>query len=493
MFGTTEWSDEFACYKRTYEVAWIEVARKNGKSEIVAGIMLYLLVMDGEESAEVYGCAKNREQASLVFDVAKRMVQLSPILRKRLRIKATEKRLIFPRTNSFYRVLAADAGGALGSNPSGVGADEILAWPNSGMWDSMRTGMGSGARRQPLMVAATTAGADPEGFAGQMHAEMARVAEDPERSPHIFVYLRNTPVDADPFDESNWHHANPALGSFLSMEGMRKQAREAINNPLAEVSFRQYRLNQWQKASQRWMAMHLFDATAGAPYATAEEADAAFLGRQCWFGLDLASRQDLCAIAYAFPDEEGGLDMLWRFWCPESAYARLNAFNDNKFSRWREEGWLRVTEGEVLDFEHFYSDIAEDHSKFTVLGGDADKFSSDAVLQRVQQIVYCDDIFVYSNTFQHMSPGMHTISDLIKQRAFRWHGNPLARFNFDACEIRIDPADPDRVRPSKPNRLQAAKRIDGVSAAIMAVNAWRTRGDTVASVYASGDYEVFSL
>nr|WP_275106815.1 terminase large subunit [Nocardia brasiliensis] len=493
MLGATVWSQEYGCYKRQYEIAWIEVARKNGKSELLAGIMLYLLLMDDEESAEIYGCARNREQASLVFDVAKRMVQLSTVLRKRLRIKATEKRIVYPRTDSFYRVLAADAGGALGSNPHGVGADEILAWPNSGMWDAMRTGMGSGARRQPLMVAATTAGSDTEAFAGSMHREMQRVADDPARSPHIFVYLRNVPMDADPWNEKNWHLANPALGTFLSLEGMRKQALEARNNPIAEVAFRQFRLNQWQSATFRWMPMHLFDASVGEPYTAADAGRAAFAGADCWFGLDLASRQDLCSMAFAFPDSAGGVDVLWRFWLPEAAYARLNAANDGRFTQWVKDGWLRVTEGDVLDFDAFYADVEADNTLFQILGGDADKFASDPVLQRIQQLIYCDDIFAYSNVFQHMSPGMHHISDLVKQQAFRWHGNPLARFCFDSTDVRVDPADPDRIRPDKPNRSRAAKRIDGVPAAVMAVNAWKTRGDEVKSVYATGDYDVFTV
>ncbi|KZM71227.1 terminase large subunit [Nocardia terpenica] len=493
LFGRVVWSGEYGCLKRQYEIAWIEVARKNGKSEILAGIMLYLLVMDDEESAEIYGCAKNREQASLVFDVAKRMVELSPVLRTRLRIKATEKRIIFARTNSFYRVLAADAGGALGSNPHGVGADEILAWPNSGMWDSMRTGMGSGARRQPLMVAATTAGSDTEGFAGTMHKEMERIADDPARAPHIFVYLRNVPMDADPWDEEIWHLANPALGTFLSIEGLRKQAIEARQNPIAEVAFRQYRLNQWQSATSRWMPMHLFDATAGEVYESFDEARNAFRGMDCWFGLDLAARQDLTSMCYVFPDTEGGIDLVWRFWLPEAAYARLNAANDGRFVDWMKRGWLTVTEGDVLDFEVFYTHVDEDSQHFNILGGDADKFASDPVLQRIQQTVYCDDIFAYANTFQHMSPGMHHVSDLVKQGQFRWHGNPVARFCFDSADVVVDAADPDRIRPHKPNRQLAAKRIDGVPAAILAVNAWKTRGQSVRSVYAAGDYDVFSL
>lgn len=482
LFGETVWSDEFG-YKRKYEVAWIEIARKNGKTELLAGIMLYLLVADGEESAEIYGVARDRKQAALAYDVAAQMVRFSPVLSKRLKITEYKRRIYDFRTNSFYEVISADAQSALGSNPSGVGADEILAWPNGGMWDSMRTGMGSGARRQPLMVASTTAGSDTEGFAGQMHKEMLKVSEEPSRAPHVFTYIRNTPMDADPFDESLWPLANPALGSFLSWEAMRKQALEAGNNPIAEMAFRQFRLNQWQRSTVRWMKMHLWDACAGVLHGSAEATMKAFSGRECWFGFDLAARKDLCALCYVFPDEDGSLDAVWRFWCPEAAFASLDRLNGGRFSHFVRDGWLTVTDGDVLDFQRVYADIEADSKRFSILGGDADKWSSDPVIQEIESRTYVREIFAYKNDFSHMSDGMHRVYEMVMQGKFRHHGNPLARFCFDSCEARVAPYDPNLIRPDIPDRAIAAKRIDGVPAAVMAVNAWFTRGQSARSIY----------
>ena len=491
LFGSVVWSDERCEYKRQYEIAWIEIARKNGKTEILAGIMLYLLVSDDEESAEIFGVAKNRDQASLCFDVAAQMVRLSPVLAKRLRVKAHEKRIINDRTNSFYRVIAADAGGALGSNPHGVGADEILAWRDGSMWEALRTGMGSGARKQPLMVAATTAGSDSEGFAGQMHKEMRRVFEDPQRSPHIFVFMLNTPRDADPFAEAVWPYANPALRNeqnpdgFLSIESMRKQAKEAKNSPLALNGWLQFRLNMWVSSSVAWMPMHLWDDSrnVGIQLRSSELLNH-FAGRECWFGLDLAARQDLTSMCYLFPSDDGGsVDVLWRFWCPESALAILDERNSKRFSEWATEGWLTVTEGDVLDFQKVYEDIEADARRFAILGGDADKWSSDPVIQEIESRTYVSEVFAYSNDFSHMSDSMHRIFEMVTAGQFRHHGNPLARFCFDACQARVAAYDPDLLRPDKPTRNKDAKRIDAVPAAIMAVNAWHTRG---------GGYEAYS-
>jgi len=224
LFGRVVWSHEHEQYKRQYETAWIEISRKQGKTELLAALMLYILLAEGEYSAELYSVAKDIKQARRCFDVAAQMVRLNPVLSKRCKIVSSAKRIVKIDSSSVYAVIAADAGAALGSNPSAVAADEILAWSANGqeLWDALATGQGSMARVQPLIIAATTAGSDSESFGGVKHAEMAKVAEDPDSAPDVFVYMRNTPRDADPFDEKNWYYANPALGDFLSLEKMRK-------------------------------------------------------------------------------------------------------------------------------------------------------------------------------------------------------------------------------------------------------------------------------
>jgi phage terminase large subunit-like protein len=482
LFGHVKWNDEHGSYSRRYEIAWIEIARKNGKTELLAALMLYLLVGDGEQSAELFGIARDKEQASLCFDVAAQMVRLSPVLAKRLKITPHIKRIFDEKTHSFYQVIASDGAGALGSNPSGVAADEILAWRDGSMWEAMRTGMGSGARKQPMLIAATTAGNDSEGFAGTQHAEMQRIADDPKRTPHIFVYMRNTPREADPWDEKNWTFANPALDDFLSREGMRRQAMEAKNDPTQENGFRQFKLNQWVSQTHRWMPMHIYDANVSdrlgdyGVWTTPQAGRDAMTGRDAWLGFDLAARQDLSAWCLAFPDEDDGLDLLWRFWMPEAAVRNLDAKTGGQMSRWAAAGWLTVTDGDVLDFQTVYADIEADAAAFNILGGDCDQWSSDPVIQEISRRTDIEEIYSYKNDYTHMSPGMRTIMDLVKQEKFRHHGNPVARWCFDAVEARTAPYDPDIIRPDKPNRQTQSKRIDAVPAAIMAVKAWYERG-----------------
>jgi phage terminase large subunit-like protein len=483
VFGRVVWSDEHEAYVRQYRIAYIEVGRKNGKSAVLAAMMLYLLFADGEYSAEIFGIAKDRGQASLVFDVAAQMVLLSPVLSRSARVIPSTKRIVRTDTNSVYRVIASDAASALGSNPSGVAADELLAWPKPDMWDALRSGMGSMDRLAPLMVAATTAPADDQSFGSDLHREMQRVVDEPARAPHVFAWIRNLPLDADISDERNWYRSNPALGDFLSLSEMRKMALEARNDPARELSFRRFQLNQIVGSTVQWMPMHLWNATPGAVYGAAAATLDAFAGRECWFGLDLAARQDLTALCYLFPDGEDSCDLLWRFWAPEAAVAKLDAHNSGLFSRLAADGWLTVTEGEVLDFQRVYADIGTDAQRYTILGGDADKWSSDPVIQEIEERTYVRPVFAYNNDFVHMSDGMHRALELITERKLRHHGNPLAKFCFEACEAKISTYDSDLIRPQKPDRATAARRIDGVSAAIMAINAWTTRGKDYYSVY----------
>lgn len=483
IFGTVHWSDEHGEYVRVYQIVWIELARKNGKTELLAGIMLYLLVADNEESAEIYGCARDRDQASLAFDVAMRMVQLSPILLRRLTIRSHIRRIIDVRTNSFYQVIAADAAGALGSNPSGVAADEILAWRDRSMWDAQRTGMGSGARRQPLMVAATTAGNDPSGFAAAMHAEMQRVADDPDRAPHIFVFMRNTPQEADPFDEAVWPHANPALDDFLSREAMRKEALEARNDPAAENGFRQFRLNQWVNQATRWMPMHLYHNSSGDLWLNPQVASARLAGRVAWAGFDLAAKMDLSAWCLVFPGADGEpVEALWRFWLPEAAVPHLDKYNDGKVSRWVAEGWITQTDGEVVDYDRVYADVEADGKQFRIAGGDCDKWSMYPVIQEIAKRTGLQEersLIPRQNTYADMTPGLTGLMGLVKEQRFHHHGNPVAQWCFDNVEVRRSRDNPELIRPEKPERGSSGKRIDGVPAAALAVGAWLVRGRQV--------------
>ena len=498
VFGTVRWDGEHQTYVRRYRILFIELGRKNGKSELLAGIGLYLCVGDDEAGAEIYSCALDRDQARKVFDVAERMVKLSPVLSSRLKIYAQAKRIVDEKMGSWFEIVAADAAGNLGHNPHGVIVDELITQKDGALWTAMRTAMGT--RLQPLMVAATTAGADERSFAAAEHKEMLKVAEDPDRAPHILTYIRTTPRDADPWDERNWYHANPALGSFLSIQALRDEALEARNDPAKENAFRQFRLNQWVSQSHRWMPMHVWHASTGNLWLNPVDGRRELAGRTAYGGLDLAAKFDLtawCLLVPTGPDDDDPVDVLWRFWLPESGLEKLDKYHDGAFSRWAAQQWLTVTEGSVIDYDRVAADIAADGSHFRIAAFDADEWSMWPIINRVAAACGLDgldgSVTAYRNTYDRMSPGMDDVMAMVRAKRFHHHGNPVAKFCFDSCEVRRAPYDANLCRPDKPERGESRSRIDAVPTAVMAANAWRAATDTDLLGSAYEDHELIVI
>lgn len=492
LFGEVVWSSEHDRYVRRYRIAYIILGRKNGKSELAAGILLYLLVGDDEDSAEVYSAAKDTKQAGKVFEPALRMVQLSPQLSKRLVHNKNARRLIYEATASHYEILTADAKGELGHNPHGFNLDEVLSQPDGSMWEAMTTA--AGARVQELMLATSTETNEQVSFGADLIDEAEKVLEDPGRAPHIFSFVRklprddsaldslrrlfpghpDLPVSCDPFDEANWRWPNPALDDFLSRETLRRAAQDARNEPAKENGFRQFRMNQRVSQADRWMPMHVYDGACGELWLTPDQRRRDLADRTAYFGLDLSARFDLTAWCLLFPGEQA--DLMWRFWCPESAMPGLDAATNDAASAWMKAGWLTVTEGDVIDYDRVYEDIGRDAAEFRLAAGDGDEWSSYPVIQEIAKrtsLKVDETMAVYKSTFDRMSPGMTDLMAMVKELTVAHHGNPVARWCFDNVQVRRAPYNPDVIRPDKPARLPGGKRIDAVPAAVMAINASR--------------------
>lgn len=476
LFGEVIWSDDAGRYVRRYVVAGIILGRKNGKSELAAGIVLYLLVADEEESAEVYGAAKDTKQAGKVAEVVLRMYQLSPVLRQSLRYFKNNRRLVRESTGSYYEVITADAEGELGHNPHGFVLDEVLAQPDGSLWESLRTA--AGTRSQPLFLVLSTETNRPVSFGADMIDELERVQEDPKRNPRMFAYVRKLVRDADPWDEGNWHEPNPALGSFLSIEALRQEAAEAKNEPAKENSFRQYRLNQRVSQETRWMPLHLWDAGAGL---VVEERLA---GRVCYAGLDLASTTDLAAWTLRFPatDDEPAA-VLWRFWTPEAQLKALDRHTGGMASIWVREGFLTATEGDWIDYTGdettgrsgtglaIHPRIEADHGLYRIVKVGYDSFQATATAQFMQRIGLSVEPITQGYA---MSEALKELMRLVKHDfehpealLLQHGGNPVARWNADSAEIRRDTSD--RIQLVKPDRDATGKRIDGLVALAMAM------------------------
>lgn len=470
VFGEVLWSDEWGCYVRRYRVVYIVLGRKNGKSELAAGIVLTLLVADDEEGAEVYGAAKDTKQAGKVADVVLRMRQLAPDLVERLTHNKNQRRLIDEQTNSYYEVITADALGELGHNPHGFVLDEVLSQPDGTLWDAMRTA--AGARTQPMFVLITTETNDPDGFGAEMIDEAERVQEDPARAPHVFAYVRKMDSRADPYEEKNWAWPNPALGRFLTYEALRQDALDARNDPTKENAFRQFRCNQRTQQRTRWMPLHLWDAAAGEVWANPDWRLEELKGRACFGGLDLSAKLDLTSWCLLFPDDDGGADVLWRFWLPETMVPTLDSYTGGQMSVWVRDGWIIATEGDTIRYSELYEAIAADHETFAIHDEISyDVWQGEAVMQEIYDRTGLEGRAV-NQTYDGLSEGMNEVMRLTKAQKLRHHANPVMRWNADSAEAKSPSDNPDLVRIVKPDRARSGKRVDGMVTLVMAVSGW---------------------
>jgi len=270
---------------RQYNTAYIEIPKKNGKSELSAAVALLMTCGDNEWGAEVYVCASDRQQASIVFDVAVDMVDQCPALKKRIKPIMSVKRLVYQPTNSFYQVLSAEAYTKHGLNVHAVVFDELHAQPNRNLYDVMTKGSGD-ARTQPLFFLITTAGNDRNSICYEVHQKATDVLSDRKIDQTFYPAIYGIAETDDWAKEENWYKANPSLGYTIDIEKVRAAFQSAKENLAEENLFRQLRLNQWVKQFIRWMQMDRWDECAF-PIDLQSLHD-----RICYGGLDLSSTTD---------------------------------------------------------------------------------------------------------------------------------------------------------------------------------------------------------
>lgn len=489
VFGEVIWSDEWQCYHRRFTVVYIVVARKNGKSDLAAGLVHVLLVGDDEEAAEIYGAAKDTKQAGKVGEVVERMRLLSPDLRERLAYNKNARRISDEKTASYYEVITADALGELGHNPHGFVLDEVLSQPDDQLWESLRTA--DGTRVQPLFLLVTTETNNPASFGADMIDEAERIVEDPARTPHAFAFVRKMPrtdeeldrlhrlypghprlpVSTDVFDERNWYWPNPALGSFLTVESMRKSAIDARNEPAKENGYRQYKLNQRVSQVTRWIPMHLWDRNGPGLLG---EIEGELADEACFAGLDLASTTDLAAWVLFFPSTSGRHRTLWRFYTPEAQIPALDSYTAGKASVWVREGLLVATEGDWIDYDVIHRQIEKDAADFRVVKVGFDQKEAASTAQFMQRLDL--EIEPVYQGFS-LSPSLKELMRMVKAEMLDHAGHPVARWNADSADIKTD--DQERIKLVKPKRQGSGKRIDGLAALANAINVWQFHDDDV--------------
>lgn len=455
VFGTVREDDPTM---RQYTTAYVEIPKKQGKSELGAAIALNMLANDDEWKAEVYSCASDRQQASIVFDVAVDMVRQSPALSRRIKIIPSIKRMVYEPTGSIYQVLSSEVATKHGLNVSACIFDELHTQPSRALYDVMTQGSGD-ARKQPLWFFLTTAGTDRNSICWEVHQKALDIIEGRKRDPRFYPVIFGLPDNADWQDEHNWYKANPSLGHTITIDKVRDAYHKALESPADENMFRQLRLNQWVKQSVRWMPMDKWDDCSGLVIQSQLE------GRACYAGLDLSSTSDLTTIVLVFPpgDDTGPYIVLPFFWLPEEMLPLRVRRDHVMYDVWEKQGHIMTTEGNVVHYGFIEQFICQLGERFNIREIAYDRWNASMMVQALQ-----DDGFTmvpFGQGFRDMSPPTKELMRLVLEKRISHGGHPVLRWNMDNAFVRTDPAG-----NVKPDKQKSTEKIDGVIALIMGLD-----------------------
>ena len=457
--------------KRQFLTAYVEIPKKQGKSELAAAIALYLLYADGEASAEVYGAACDRNQASIVFDVAKQMVMKSPALMKRSKIAAATKRIVNYSNAGFYQVLSAETGTKHGLNVSGLVFDEIHAQPNRKLYDVLTKGSGD-AREQPLFFIITTAGTDKQSICFELHTKALDIINGRTSDSTCYPVVYGLAEGDDWNDESNWYKANPSLGHTIAIERVREAYKNAMENPAEENVFKQLRLNMWTNSTVVWIPEHIYDK-GNSPI----DIDS-LAGRDCYAGLDLASTSDITAFVLVFPprSEDEKYIVLPFFWLPEDTLELRCRRDHVLYDVWERQGYIHTTDGNVVHYGYIERFIEELGKKYHIKEIAYDRWNATQMVQNLEDEGFT--MVPFGQGFKDMSPPSKELYKLLMEGSIVHGGNPVLKWMAQNVVMRQDPAG-----NIKPDKERSVEKIDGIVALIMGLDRCIRNGGETTSVY----------
>ena len=456
---------------RQFRTAFVEICKKVGKSELAAAVALYLLYADNEPSAEVYGAAADRQQASIVFDVAKQMVEMAPAPMKRSKLMGATKRIVNYSNAGYYQVLSAEVGGKHGFSVSGLVFDEIHTQPNRQLYDVLTKGS-SDARQNPLHFIITTAGNDRHSIAYELHTKAVDILEGRRVDPTFYPVVYGLKDDEDWEDEANWYKVNPSLGYTVDIERLRDAYREAKQNPADEITFKWLRCNMWVSSTVAWIPDAIY-MRGNEPI----DMDA-LAGRDCYAGLDLSSTGDITALVLIFPprDEEEKYVLLPYFWIPEETIPRRVKANSVPYDIWEKQGYIMSTEGNVIHYDFIEKFIMDLSEKYHILEIAVDRWNATQMIQNLEGEGFT--IVPFGQGFSSMSAPTKEFYRLLMEGRIIHGGNPVLRWMAGNVVIDTDPAGNIKVTKAK-----SKEKIDGIVAAIMALDRCIRQEGQSGSVY----------
>lgn len=452
---------------RIIQRVYLEVGKKNGKSELAAGIALYMLLEDNEPAAEVYGAATVKKQAGIVFNTAAAMVRASPYLRHRLKIIRSTKRIIKrDDPDSFYAVISADGDAEDGINPSCVLIDELHRWKTAKALELYEVlTRGTQTRRQPLIFEITTAGAseDESPLCYREHEYAVHIRSGLYKNPRFYGEVYAIDPEDDWTDPKMWEKANPSLstlGGFYKIDRLKTLCQEAIDQPVKQPAFKRFHCGLWMTLDADWMKPGIWARNA--------QPTRRLVDRPCYLGLDLSETTDLTSLVLLFPDaKDQTFDVLPFFWMARERVRERELADRVPYGTWVTQKKLEVTAGDVIDLRVIKKKIKWAAECFSVQEVAFDPHHANQLAIELGDELGLKCVPV-PNRYTHMSEPMKKVMEWCLQSRMRHDNHPVLSYNMECVRVRSD--GDDNIKPIKPDRTKTGKRIDGAVALILAAS-----------------------
>lgn len=447
--------------KRRFRRAYVEVAKKNGKSTSCAALELDLLIMAREGAPEVYTAATARKQAKIILEEAFRMVQKTDELNAVLKISRSINQITYPANNGKLEALSADVEISEGLNISGAVIDELHAHKSRKLFDTLT--YGGKSREEPLSIVITTAGVyDEESIGWEQHQYAENIIKGSIGggfdAPEFLALIYAADKNDDWTAPGTWRKANPSLGYTLSEEDFAEDVREAINDPRKQLAFKRYRLNIWVQTADSWMNMQKWLACKDSFHVDD------LRGRRCYGGLDLSSTQDTTAFSLVFLPTAADPFMrcaTW-FWLPRENLDEFGRQNNATYIRWAEDGWIIGTDGEIVDLNYIERFILDARERYDIQEIGYDPHRSPGLVQNLESAgVTMVKLIQGPLTF---NPMMDALQSAVYNRTLLHDNNPVMNWQMGNVIVRYD------VNANiAPNKKERRRKIDGPVSLIMAM------------------------
>lgn len=447
--------------KRLIRKVFIQMPRKNAKTTMMAAIELAMLFNDGENSAQIYNCAGDDEQAGLLFTAAKKMVENDPVLRKAARV--FQGSIVYK--DSFIKKITSKSETKHGFNTHGWTYDELHVAKNRDLYDTLNTS--TGQRSNPIGWMITTPGTDKLSICYYHYDYSKKLLSGAIEDDSYWSVIYESDATADIQAVSTWRTANPLYDYSENLrETIADEAKMVANDPANENAFRRLRLGQWTSSETKWMKTEMWTSLTGSVERKHYESDLV------WLGCDLSAAHDLTSLTDLYYDGEF-IVPFWTLWIPEKSAEHDEKKFNIPYSRWAQDGHINICSGNTIDFSSVEERILHFNDTRSIRKFAYDEWNSRDLASRLEE-KHSIETMIQGQGYR-LSAALKKIKELIMAGKVLHNGNPVVTWAFD--NILIKENDEGNIKIVKPKSSgggseRQEKKIDPWISFAMAVNEW---------------------